>query len=230
MSEQVSVVFGATGNVGFGVAQALLGAGHTVVAPTRSAEGAGRLAQELGGPGGLITLVGDVSDGGGAQALRDAVYARVGQVDHVVASIGPWWQKGRVIDQDEAEYRAVMRASLDGHVFAAQAFLPQLVGRAGASYTIVTGAGGNMAIPKTGLLVIAVSGVFGLSRMLRAEHAGDAVRVNELMIATRVEREARAGVVPAAELGEGVLRLVQSEVRGQALEFTRLRHFLAPGA
>jgi feruloyl esterase len=68
------------------------------------------------------------------------------------------------------------------------------------------------------------------SRTTTASAAGDAVRVNELMISTRVEREARPGVVPAAELGEKMLRLVQSEVRGQALEFTRLRHFLAPSA
>ena len=102
-----------------------------------------------------------------------------GGFDHVFASMGPWWQNGPIVEQSGEEYRAVMRASLDRHMFAAQALLPPIRGRAGASYTIVTGQGGHMTIPGTGLLVVAVNDVFGLSRMLRSEHAADPVRVNE---------------------------------------------------
>jgi len=163
--------------------------------------------------------VGDPSSLEGARDLAARIARDHGSVDHVMASMGPWWQKGRTVDQPETEYRAVMRSSLDCHVFAAQAFLPSLAGREGATYTIITGAGAQMSIPGTGLLVIAASGLLGLSRMLRAEHAADAVRVNEVMIMVRVERAPRQGVVPAAEFGAAVGRLLQSSVRGQQIEF-----------
>jgi 3-oxoacyl-[acyl-carrier protein] reductase len=222
---KTAVVFGTTGNVGWGVARALLGRGVKVVAPIRSPGAASDLAASLGGARGLHPLVGDLSSLEGARDLAARTARAHGPVDHVVASMGPWWQKGRTIDQPEAEYRAVMQASLDCHVFAAQAFLPSLVGREGATYTIITGAGAQMSIPGTGLLVVAVSGLLGLSRMLRAEHAGDAVRVNEVMIMVRVERAPRQGVVPAEDFGEAMGRLLQSGVRGQQLEFRTLEGF-----
>jgi NAD(P)-dependent dehydrogenase (short-subunit alcohol dehydrogenase family) len=220
-----AVIFGSTGNVGWGVAKALLSRGVKVIAPIRSADAAPGLLASLGDSPRFHPLVGDPSSFEGARDLAARVARDHGPVDHVVASMGPWWQKGRILDQPESEYRAVMRASLDCHVFAAQAFLPSLAGREGATYTIITGAGAQMSIPGTGLLVVAVSGVLGLSRMLRAEHASDAVRVNEVMIMVRVERAPRQGVVPAEDFGAATARLMQSGVRGQQLEFRALEGF-----
>lgn len=220
MKAPVSLVFGATGNVGWGVAHALLDAGHTVVAPTRSAKRADALAADFAHDR-LHPVVGDPSTEAGAAALRDAV-AAIGPVQHVVASMGPWWQKGPVIEQPEAEYRAVMASLLDCQVFAARALLPDLLDRSGASYTLITGRGGQMSIPGTGLLVIAVCGVYALSRMLRTEHAADAVRVNEILIGCRIERRAGApGVVAAADFGAAARAVVEGDVRGQVLAFDR---------
>jgi NAD(P)-dependent dehydrogenase (short-subunit alcohol dehydrogenase family) len=120
-----------------------------------------------------------------------------------------------------------MRANLDCHVFAAQALLPPIRRRAGASYTIVTGQGGHADIPGTGLLVVALGGVFALSRMLRAEHAADPVRVNELLISARVERSPRPGVVPADEFGAVAAAIAESEVRGQVLGYESPAQFAA---
>ena len=221
----LAVVFGTTGNVGWGVARALLARGVRVVAPIRDEAARADLVASLGDPPTLHVLVGDPSTLDGAHALAAAIETTHGNVAHVVASIGPWWQKGRIVDQPEDEYRAVLRASLDAHVFAAQAFLARIEGRAGATYTIITGAGARMTLPGTGLLVIALSGLLGLSRMLRAEHAADPVRINEVMIMTRIERAARPGVVPAESFGEGLAVLLASERRGQQLEFRTLERF-----
>lgn len=220
-----AVVFGCTGNVGWGVARVLLDRGLTVVAPTRSPDGFEALGASLGSHPRLHPVVGDPSSLEGARDLAARIARDHGPVDHVMASMGPWWQKGSTVDQPESEYRAVMRSRLDCHVFAAQAFLPSLAGREGATYTIITGAAAQMSIPGTGLLVIAASGLLGLSRMLRAEHHADVLRVNEVMIMVRVERDPRQGVVPAAEFGAAVARLVQSGVRGQQLEFHSLERF-----
>jgi len=75
--------------------------------------------------------------------------------------------------------------------------------------------------------VIAVSGVFGLSRMLRAEHAGDPVRVNELLIRARVERAPRPGVVPAERFGAAAVTIAGSQLRGQVLTYDSPEQFAA---
>ena len=55
--------------------------------------------------------------------------------------------------------------------------------------------------------------------MLRAEHAADAVRVNELLIRARIERAPRAGVVTADEFGAAAVTIADSDLRGQILTY-----------
>lgn len=229
LSGTVAVVLGTSGNVGWGAARALLDAGATVVGPSRDAARAAAVADSLGHPG-FHAVVGDISDPRDAMRLRDLIVARHGQVDHVVASVGSWWQQGRIIDQTPDEYRRVQAMLLDGQVYAAQAFLPGMVHRPGTSYTIVTGVGGHASIPGTGLLVVAVGGVYGLSRMLRAEHSRDAVRVNELMIGARIERAPREGVIPSAVFGAAVRDVALSTVRGEVLRYEGPTSFQVPGS
>lgn len=145
-------------------------------------------------------------------------FAKGGAIDHVVASLGAWWQKGLIVEQTPAEYQQVRARSLDAQVFAAMAFLLQLRQRKGTTYTLVTGAGGHMALPSTGLLMVAVSGVFGLSRMLRTEHPHDAVRVNEVLIKARIERRDRPGVVPAVAFGAAVAELFAGPARSAVVQ------------
>lgn len=226
IEDSTVVVLGGTGNVGWGAARALLARGARVLAVTRSPEQAHSLPASLGAPERVQAVVGDLSTPEGARALADELAAR-GGYHHVFASMGPWWQGGPIVEQSGEAYREVMRSNLDCHVFAAQALLPAIRGRVGASYTIVTGQGGHMTLPGTGLLVIAVSGVFGLSRMLRAEHAADPVRVNELLINTRIERAPRPGVVTADEFGAAAVAIAASDLRGQILTYESPTQFAA---
>lgn len=220
-----AVVFGVTGNVGYGAALALLDAGATVIAPTRDAERAEALRAEFAGRT-LEPVVGTVSDAAGADALRTAI----GPVDHVVASIGPWWQRGRLTDQPSEAWDQVRAMMLDGHIHAARAFLPDMRARPGASYTIITGMGAHHYVPDTSLLFVACGAVLSLSRVLRAEHAEDAVRVNEVLISARIERAPRDGVVPSAVFGDAVAALVASDVRGEVVAYPGPDGFALPTA
>jgi len=220
-----ALVLGATGNVGWGAARAFLARGDRLIVVSRDAERAATLPAELGAPERVTALVADLGDPESARGLAEAIAARGLEYDHVFASMGPWWQQGPIVERSVAEYREVMRANLDCHVFAAQALLPPIRQRPGSSYTIVTGQGGHATIPGTGLLVIAVNGVFGLSRMLRAEHAHDAVRVNELLIRARIERAPRGGVVPAERFGAAAVAIAHGDVRGQVLPYDSPERF-----
>jgi NAD(P)-dependent dehydrogenase (short-subunit alcohol dehydrogenase family) len=213
------VVTGISGNVGWGVASALLSQGADVIGITRSAKTAESVASSLGNPRGLTIETGDLSDAVSAVALRDRIEAK-GGVNHFVAALGPWWQKGPIVDQSIEEYIAVRAGLQDAHVHAAMAFIPHMRYRAGSSYTIISGQGSNMAIPGTGLLVVATNAVLGLSRMLREEHKADAVRVNEVMIGTRIEKAPREGVIHAPRFGEEIVKLLVSDTRSQVLHYS----------
>lgn len=216
MRGKVVVVTGATGNVGWGAARAFLDAGAEVVTPIRDDASRARLG--LSAPG-LHVVTADVSTEAGAEALARFVEERFGRLDHVVASIGPWWQKGPVIEQSLGELRDVMRTYVESHFLLARSLLPRMRDARGTSYTIVTGAAGEATIRGAGLLVMAVEAQFGLSRMLRAEHLGDAVRVNELRIHVRVERRARPGVVPARVAGDAFVELAAGQTRSELVRY-----------
>lgn len=217
LSNQRAVVHGATGNVGHGVASALLAAGATVIAPTRSAARADALARTFPDQP-LVPVVGDISSIDGATALAETI-AEHGPIDHVVASLGPWWQGGAVADQDPAEWARVRAMLLDGHVNAAMLLLPMLRDRAGASYTIITGMGAHQPMPGTSLLFVATGGVLSLSKVLRAEYAEGPVRVNEVLIKTRVEKEPRPGVTTSADFGQAVARLIAGRRSSEVVSF-----------
>ena len=196
----VAVITGATGNVGWGAAQAFAAAGAHVVAAVRGGRGADEVRRLLADERHLVVSA-DLAHEGGAETLRDAALSRFGRVDHVVAVLGPWWQKGPVVAQAPAEFRDVMGTFLESHFLLARAFLPVMRAHPGTSYTLVTGAVGEGVVPGAGLLVVAVMGQFGLSRVLRAEHRDDAVRINELRIRARIEKAPRPGVIPSREAG-----------------------------
>ncbi|UJR79459.1 SDR family NAD(P)-dependent oxidoreductase [Sandaracinus amylolyticus] len=213
---KVAVVTGATGNVGWGAARALLDAGADVITPVRSESARARL--ELSGPRHHV-VVADVSTAPGNAALASFVKERFARPDHVVASIGPWWQKGPVIEQSLEELRDVMTTFVESHFLLARTLLPLQRDARGTSYTIVTGAAGEGTIRGAGLLVTAAEAQFGLSRMLRAEHAGDAVRVNELRIHVRIERHARRGVVPSRIAGDAFVALAIGDARSELVRY-----------
>ena len=226
MSRSRVVVFGATGNVGFGAATAFLDSGAQVLAPTRSEAGAERLNAAFSNPA-LQPVVGDISDPSGAEALRDEIAER-GPIDHVVASLGPWWQKGPLAGQAPGEWQHVRRMLVDGHVHAAATLLPLLRERPGASYTVVTGMGAHHLVPDTSLLFVACGAVLSLAKWLRAEMSEGPVRVNELLIGCRIEKEPRKGVVPSAVFGRAPVAIAGSQVRGQVLRYDGPDEFALP--
>jgi NAD(P)-dependent dehydrogenase (short-subunit alcohol dehydrogenase family) len=212
------LVTGVSGNVGWGVAHALLADGANVVGITRSKESGEAVAASLGNSESLSIEIGDLSDAASAIALRDRILEKE-KIDHVVAALGPWWQKGPIVEQTLEEYATVRAGLQDAHVHAAMAFIPSLRNREGSSYTIITGLGAKMTITGTGLLVVAASAVLGLSRMLREEHKSDALRVNEVLITTRIEKQPRNGVVFAPDFGAKLAQLLKSETRSSVLTY-----------
>jgi gluconate 5-dehydrogenase len=211
---QAVVVLGISGNVGDGLAQAAKEAGATVFGTSRSQQ---RSAS-------AEVFVGDASDPEGARVLAEAIRQRVGAVDHVIASMGPWWTaKGSFEEQPTEAWAQVRRMLLDSHVHAAAAFLPLV--KTSGSYTIITGQGAVNPMPTAHLLTIALGGTLALSRVLRFEHRASGCRVNEVRISSRIEKVARPSVIPSIDMGRALLRLLSSPVRSAVVPFRTSQSF-----
>lgn len=84
----VALITGGATGIGAAAARQLLGAGHRVAVTGRRKERLDALAEELGGPEGLLTIVGNASEYADVQAAVDSTLKAFGRLDTVVANAG----------------------------------------------------------------------------------------------------------------------------------------------
>jgi 3-oxoacyl-[acyl-carrier protein] reductase len=210
---KVVLVTGSTGNVGWGIAELARREGARVVLPVRGeANEAGVSSRDV-----LRVRVDRFSEPE-LVALRERAVAQFGAVDHVVAPLGGFWQRGASLAQPAEELRELLGVYVEAQHALARAMAPELRRTAG-SYTMVTGAAGEHVIPNAGLLVTAVGAQYALSRVLRAELARDPLRFNEVRIACRVEREPRPGVVPSLVAADAFVRVMAGDFRSAVVRY-----------
>lgn len=210
------LVTGGTGEVGWGIAHAAVAAGAHVILPTRSDDGRAALAEEFGADATVVRL--DVSTDDGIARLGEVLDDR-GALHHVVAPVGSWWNGGMTLDQEPSELTALLDTYAVTQLRLARLTIPRLDQTAG-SYTLVTGAAGEHERDGTGLLVVAVNAQYALARVLASELRDGAARCNEVRIATRVEREPRAGVVPSRDAGDFFVDVMAGDRRGETIRYT----------
>jgi NAD(P)-dependent dehydrogenase (short-subunit alcohol dehydrogenase family) len=218
------LVTGASGEVGWGIAHAARDRGAKLVLPARRQETRDQLAAEFGAE--ALCVVTEATSESSVAELSAAALARFGSIDHVIAPLGAWWSKGASLAQPHSELRALYQTYVDAPWLLLTATAPALA-RARGSFTFVTGAAGEAkAMPNSGLLVAAVAAQHALSRVLRHELAREPYVVNELRISARIERQPRAGVVPAKEAGVDFLELLISERHGALLRYHGLHRLV----
>ena len=102
ISGRVVVLAGATSVLGQATARALVTAGARVVAVSRDADRLAALAEI-----GARVEVCDLSDADAVTALRESIIRHEGAVDGVIPLVGGWRGGGGIVDQSEADYRAL---------------------------------------------------------------------------------------------------------------------------
>lgn len=214
LSGAVVLVTGATGQVGWGAARAAADAGAELILPTRSMRGASALRADFPAAEVVVT---DLSAPGASSALA-AVLDRSGRLDHVVAPLGSWWQGGTSIDQDANELDELLATYVSAQFRLLRASA-SLLREAAGSYTLVTGAAGEMLIPGAGLLVVAVRAQYALADVLREELRSDRIRFNEFRIMTRIERSSRPGVITSREAGDAFVDVLTGAARSELVRY-----------
>jgi NAD(P)-dependent dehydrogenase (short-subunit alcohol dehydrogenase family) len=218
LRDKTVVITGGSGEVGWGIAHAAREAGATLVLPVRREEARAALETEFGTARTWVAVT-DFGDDQALGRLRDEATRRFGAIDHVVAPLGAWWQKGPSLGQPTSELRALLDAYVDAQFRLLSTMAPSLRTSAG-SYTFVTGAAGDApSIPGAGLLVAAVKAQLGLSQVLRHELMAEPFRVNEVRIGARIERTPRAGVVPSQLAGRAFVDVMTGEARGALFRY-----------
>jgi flavin reductase (DIM6/NTAB) family NADH-FMN oxidoreductase RutF/NAD(P)-dependent dehydrogenase (short-subunit alcohol dehydrogenase family) len=232
------LVAGGTGGVGEGIVDALLGAGHRVIVPSRSAARLERLRGDVAGDPEraerLVTVTGDIGTIDGAAAIRDRIARDFGRLDVVIPSLGGWWQGG-LLDATPPVWDVVMNEMLRTHYVFAHVFVPVLLAQPGGGRYI--GIGGGAAynpIRNSNLVSIAAAAQLMLTRALRQEIDDAAVDVLELVVDGPVrtrDSESIAGPdwILAADVGRIVAELA---VTGQTQDpstdtsgaIVRMRH------
>src|SRR5690606_6400555 len=160
----------------------------------------------------VVGAPGDTSSFAGMRALAEEIVRDVGPVDHVVSSMGGWWQGGRIWELTEAEFQRHFVTLSALQFSAARAFVPLM--RDGGSFAFVVGLSAIIPIPGASPM-----GMFGgaqlmLARVLQAEVA-ERLRVNSLMLGPVISRSrptGRAEWLSADEVGDGAVRLSRSAI------------------
>lgn len=136
------VVIGATGVVGSGVVRKYLDAGATVVGVSRQEGNLAKLKNTLkiGAQEAFRGVTGEFKDEASAAAAKAAILGKAGgPIDHVVTVQGFVTYGKAPTETPSSTLRQALDDGLFNNLLAAQALLPELKGREGSSFTLVSG-------------------------------------------------------------------------------------------
>jgi hypothetical protein len=114
--------------------------------------------------------------------LKEEILQKEGRIDHCVASIGSFWSKGTLGVQTVDEFKNVFGDTLLPHFIVYKTFSAELNKQPMSSYTFITGGLGEACmLPKSSLVTVYASGVYGLYQAAMAEHKNKKnFKINEI--------------------------------------------------
>lgn len=127
MTGHVAVVTGGTRGIGFGIAQALLEAGTSVLVTGRSADKGNQAAAELGGDQRLLFVVADSRVQAEVEHAIDAAIEKFGHVDILVNNAGGSSGFAEVAELSDEAWREAQDWILSSTFWATRRALPSMV-------------------------------------------------------------------------------------------------------
>ena len=211
---RIALVLGGAGDVGEGIVRQLRAAGWNTIVPSRSADKLDALAAASNGPGTFHPVVADVGSETGAADAADAIAARHGSIDLIVASVGGWWSGPPLMRMDVDDWYSVLEGSLSSHFHAARAFLPLVLGNPESQYVFINGGAARMPVPGSGPISIAAAAQEMLQRVVAAESASGSANIYTLLlnslILTRARTSAPPGSISADDVGGKIISLFEN--------------------
>jgi NAD(P)-dependent dehydrogenase (short-subunit alcohol dehydrogenase family) len=175
LTGQVAVVTGASRGIGRHVAEALAGAGASVLAGMRDPDRAAGAFS--GAPGAPRPIRLDVTDAGGTRAAIDAVAAEFGRIDILVNNAGIGAEHDP-LEVTEADWDLLHDTNLRGAFFATQAAARHMTRARYGRVIMVSSQASLVGLAQSAVYCATKAGLNGLVRSLAVDWAPLGITVN----------------------------------------------------
>jgi len=175
LSGQLALITGGGTGLGFGMAQAMLGAGARVVITGRRREILDEAVRALGE--GAFAFEHDVTDAAGAGALVERIEQALGPISILVNNAGVHLKKP-LAETSFEDFNRVLATHVGGAFAMTRAAVPSMKRHGGGSVVFIASMASFMGLPDLVAYSTAKSAYLGMVRSLATELAPDGIRVN----------------------------------------------------
>ncbi|MSU72650.1 MAG: SDR family oxidoreductase [Opitutus sp.] len=180
LNGKVAVISGSSKGLGRAMALALAAEGASVALVARHPERLGETEREIAAAGGVArSFQADVSVEDDVLRLERAVVAAFGKVDILINNAGTNIRKP-LIEYTLAEWRHVTDTNLTSTFLMCRSFVPHMKGRDFGRVLNMSSMMGWISLPGRTAYSATKSALFGLTRALSLELAGDGITVNTI--------------------------------------------------
>ena len=213
MTGKAAVVTGASRGIGAAVARAFHASGARVALVARDEAALDRLAEELGGAGGLaLALPADVADAGALEEAVERAAEEFGRLDFACNNAAGGGHPPTPLAEMAVEaFDSAIAISARGVFVSMRAEIPAIADSGGGAIVNMSSTAGLEAVGGLAAYVAAKHAVQGLTKVAALDHADDGVRVNALapgpILTDNLERagpaarEAAALAMPLGRVG-----------------------------
>lgn len=176
LNDKVSLITGAAGGIGLGIAKRFIAAGSKVAIADINMDAARQVVAELGEERAMAVAM-DVTDEDAVNAGVQAVVDRWGTVDVLVSNAGV-----QIVHPVEefpfAAWKKMLAIHLDGAFLTTKAVLPHMYAQGSGSVLLMGSVHSKLASPLKSAYVTAKHGLMGLARVIAKEGGPKGVRAN----------------------------------------------------
>ncbi|MCZ4306382.1 3-hydroxybutyrate dehydrogenase [Zoogloeaceae bacterium G21618-S1] len=176
LNDKVSLITGAAGGIGLGIARRFIAAGSKVAIADINMDAARQAVAELGEDRAMAVAM-DVTDEDAVNAGVQAVIDRWGRVDVLVSNAGVQIVHP-IEDFPFAAWKKMLAIHLDGAFLTTKAVLPHMYVQGSGSVLLMGSVHSKLASPLKSAYVTAKHGLMGLARVIAREGGPKGVRAN----------------------------------------------------
>lgn len=211
LENKIVVIAGGTGAVGEGIVKSLLHEGAITIVPVRTKAKGEVLKSYVQDHQNLYLWENEESEDDNAANLKKWVVEKFGRIDLAIASLGGWYQGGRLDQMPTEDWHMVMNNNLNSHFYFAKAMMSYFHEVDAGMFVMINGGAAEMVVPGAASMSIIAMAQLTMTQALAAEAKGTNIKVHSVIAITPVKTRARPVTPPswisAEEIGDYILGL-----------------------